>query len=203
MGPVAWWRVLDIVGRLAEAGWRRRGSELRPTPETAAWGLRTLETRLIGVVVGALQKAFDHDHARLDLEREQLDLQLAQIDAERARAEAALRLELRRHAAERALAHIRLTMVMGALIWLASALLVVWLPGAAGPAPRVLLGIGWVGLVGSLASGFLAHNRVDTWLADERPQGSLDATHARALSLMQLLLLIGLTFVAAGLLAAL
>ena len=55
-----------------------------------------LEAPLTNVVVAALKEAFDRDHARLELER-------AQLEEERRRAEQALRLELRRQAADREL----------------------------------------------------------------------------------------------------
>src|SRR6185295_19692398 len=60
-----------------------------------------LEARLSNVVVAALKEAFDRDHARLELER-------AQLEEQRRRAEEALRLELRRQAADRELARLRL-----------------------------------------------------------------------------------------------
>src|SRR5579862_5357282 len=58
------------------------------------------EARLTGVVVAALKEAFDRDHARLELEQ-------AQMAEDRRRQEEALRLELRRQAADRELSRLR------------------------------------------------------------------------------------------------
>ena len=70
-----------------------------------------LETRLAGVVVAALKEAFDRDTRRLDLEHEQMA-------AERLRAERALRLELRRQAADREIARVRLLAAAALASWL-------------------------------------------------------------------------------------
>ena len=91
-------RVLDTVTGLAQMTRRLKGGDPPATadgvpPPTA---LGQIETRLAGVVVAALKEAFDRDRARMDLER-------AHLEAERQRAEEALRAELRRQAAERAL----------------------------------------------------------------------------------------------------
>src|SRR5690349_24075380 len=84
--------------------------------------MANLETRLAGVVVAALKEAFDRDRARMDLER-------AQFDAERQRAEEALRAELQRQAAERALGQVRIIAAMAIGVGMISAALGVWMPG--------------------------------------------------------------------------
>jgi hypothetical protein len=112
-----------------------------------------VEARLTGVVVAALKEAFDRDHARLELER-------ARLDEERRRAEAALRLELRRQATERELVRLR---------WLGGAAMVGWIASigltAAGIigsslASRIALGAGWLLLLAALATAFLAQGQV-------------------------------------------
>src|SRR6187399_3504624 len=99
MGFSDWIRVVDTLGTLAG---RLKGGVLAPQQPGAPGAL---ETRLAGVVVAALKEAFDRDRARMDLER-------SQMEAERARAEEALRAELRRQASERALGQLRMIAVM-------------------------------------------------------------------------------------------
>ena len=81
----------------------------RLVPGTRALG--QLETRLAGVVVAALQEAFDRDSRRLELEREQLE-------AERRRAERLLQLELLRQAGDREVGRLRLLAGVAAGSWL-------------------------------------------------------------------------------------
>ena len=102
-----WMRVLDTVGGLVEltGKFRRRGPEEETLAGATARPGGALEARLAGVLVAALKEAFDRDSARLELER-------SQVDGERQRAEQALRAELRRQAAERALAHLRLIAII-------------------------------------------------------------------------------------------
>ena len=91
-----WLRLIDAALGMTDVARRLRAGREAPqtemTPGTAPGG--PLEARLAGVVVAALKEAFDRDSRRLELEREH-------IEAERARAEQALRLELRRQAGER------------------------------------------------------------------------------------------------------
>ena len=75
-----------------------------------------LEARLTNVVVAALKEAFDRDHARLELER-------AQLDDQRRRAEEAMRLELRRQAADREVGRLRLLAATALVGWIASVVL--------------------------------------------------------------------------------
>ena len=130
------------------------------TQPGAAQGLGgQLETRLTNVVVAALKEAFDRDHARLELER-------AQLDEERRRAEAALQLELRRQAADRELARLRLLAGASMVGWIAS--VAMFAAGAAGgstPA-RVALALGWLLLLGALGAAFTAQGRVGSSLPD-------------------------------------
>jgi hypothetical protein len=125
---------------------------------TAAQGLAgQLETRLTNVVVAALKEAFDRDHARLELER-------AQIEEQRRRAEEALRMELRRHAIDRELARLRLLAGTALVGWIAS--IVVLFVHPSDVASRVVLGVGWLFLLGSLGAAFTAQGRVNMQPSD-------------------------------------
>ena len=112
-----------------------------------------IETRLTNVVVAALKEAFDRDHARMELER-------AQLEEQRRRAEEALRLELRRQAADRELARLRLIGSAALIGWIASVLLVVVRLNSLSPAGRGLSAAGWLLLLGSLAAAFSAQGRL-------------------------------------------
>lgn len=118
-----------------------------------------LETRLAGVVVAALKEAFDRDRVRMDLER-------AQMDAERQRAEQALRAELRRQAAERALGQLRLIAVMAFVICMLSVAVGVWLPGLRSAGLRVLMGTGLALAVAALGCALAGSQQVSVWSAD-------------------------------------
>jgi hypothetical protein len=157
MGIAQWMRVLDTVGGLVQMTGRLR----RPAETDLAGGmgggpLGALETRLAGVVVAALKEAFDRDRARMDLER-------SHMDAERQRAEAALRAELRRQAADRAVGQLRLIAVMAIGIWMLSAALGVWLPGMRTGVSQILMGIGWLLSIATLACAFAAWQRISSW----------------------------------------
>lgn len=111
-----------------------------------------IETRLTNVVVAALKEAFDRDHARLELER-------AQIDEQRRRAEEALRMELRRQAIDRELARLRLLAGTALIGFIAS--IVVLFVHPSGVASRIVLGLGWLLLLGALGAAFSAQGRVN------------------------------------------
>src|SRR5688572_7779756 len=135
MGFAQWMRVLDTVAGLVQlTGRARRAPDAESGPlATTGGAIGQLETRLAGVVVAALKEAFDRDRARMDLER-------AQMESERQRAEDALRAELRRQAADRALGQLRLVAIMAVGIWMLSAALAALLPGMRSDAPRLLMG---------------------------------------------------------------
>lgn len=158
MGFAQWMRVLDTVGGLVQLTGRLGRSDSPVASNVGGAPIGQLETRLAGVVVAALKEAFDRDSARLELER-------SQIEAERARAEMALRAELRRQAAERALGQLRLIAVMSVGVWALSAALGTWLPGMTG-IPRLLLGAGWVLALATLGATFSGWRRIATWSAD-------------------------------------
>lgn len=148
----------DVARRFKEP------SSAPPRPETsisqtsAAQGLAgQIETRLTNVVVAALKEAFDRDHARLELER-------AQIEEQRRRAEEAMRLEIRRQAIDRELARLRLLAGTALIGWIASVAVV--FVHQSGVPSRVVLGVGWLLLLGALAAAFNAQGRVNAMTPD-------------------------------------
>jgi hypothetical protein len=160
MGFGNWLKVLDTLAGLAQLTGRvRGGGALEPAAPSAQGGLGQLETRLAGVVVAALKEAFDRDRARMDLER-------AHLDAERQRAEEALRAELRRQAADRALGQLRLISIMAIGTWMLSIALAVWIPGMRDGASRVLVGLAWLSAIGALGGSFAGSQHVSVWSAD-------------------------------------
>lgn len=195
-----WMRVFDTLNNLAQLSGRfRRGAsgggdaEQPPQP----WGaLGQLETRLAGVVVAALKEAFDRDRARMDLER-------AQFDAERQRAEEALRAELQRQAADRALGQVRIIAAMAIGVWMISAALGVWLPGMRGGIARGLLAGGWAFVLAALAAAFAAWQRISTWSASTASGNAASGGPALAERLAPWLLLCAIALSGASLLVAL
>jgi hypothetical protein len=125
----------------------------QPPPALAQNLAGQLEAPLTNVVVAALKEAFNRDHARLELER-------AQLEEERRRAEHALRQELRRQAADRELARLRLLAAVSLAGWIASVgMLAAGLAGGTTFA-RVLLAAGWLLLLGALGAAFNAQAHV-------------------------------------------
>ena len=147
-----------------------------------------LENRLTNVVVAALKEAFDRDHARLELER-------AHLDEERRRAEASLRLELRRQAVDREIARHRLLAGVSIAGWIVSVVLVA--TGAAGgsTAARVVVAVSWMLLLAALGAAFTAERRVSASLLD-----SDDALDVGVGTAAPWLLMVGLAATAASLL---
>lgn len=196
MGFAQWMRVLDTVNGLVQISGRfRRGPEDVPAPFTGPQPPGQLEARLAGVLVAALKEAFDRDRARMDLER-------TQMDAERQRAEEALRAELRRQAAERALGQLRMIAVMAIGVWMLSAALAVSLTGMREPLAKLLMGGGWVLSFAALGSAFAAWQHVSTWSADTRTIRSEPLPH-RAAAAAPWLLLASLALTGGSLLVAL
>jgi len=125
----------------------------QPPPALAQNLAGQLEAPLTNVVVAALKEAFNRDHARLELER-------AQLEEERRRAEHAMRQELRRQAADRELARLRLLAAVSFAGWIASVgMLAAGLAGATTFA-RVLLATGWLLLLGALGAAFNAQAQI-------------------------------------------
>lgn len=153
-------RAYDALMTLRDAARKLKAPASAAPPETsltqsaAAQGLAgQIETRLTNVVVAALKEAFDRDHARLELER-------AQIEEQRRRAEEALRFELRRQAIDREVARLRLLAGTALVGWIA-AIAVLFVHPSSVPS-RIVLGIGWLLLLGALGTAFNAQGRVNT-----------------------------------------
>ena len=197
MGVGKWMVVLDAVSGLAQLTERfRRPAATEPGAPLATGGpAGALETKLAGVLVAALKEAFDRDSTRLEMER-------SQIDAERARAEEALRAELRRQAGERALGQLRMITVMALFAWALSAALSVWLPGMRAGVPRALLGIGWMLSLGALGAALAGWQRISAWTAETRTERD-GALQVPAAAVAPWLLVGALALTAASLLAAL
>jgi hypothetical protein len=164
-------RAYDTVMALREAARKFKGPVSAPPPETslsqtaAAQGLAgQIETRLTNVVVAALKEAFERDHARLELER-------AQIEEERRRAEEALRHELRRQVIDRELARLRLLAGTALIGWIASIAVLFIHPS--GIPSRIILGLGWLLLLGALGAAFSAQGRITTDKAGSGDAGAL------------------------------
>jgi hypothetical protein len=178
MATAQWMKVLDTVSNLAQlwSGFAGKSQASAPsTPPHATGmaapfgagpsdprGLGPLETRLAGVVVAALKEAFDRDRARMDLERDTLE-------GERSRAERALAAELRRQAADRALAQLQLIAVFAGLALLVSGVLAAWIGGMRDGTAAVLLTIGWTLAVAALGCVFAAWQQVSRWASQTDP----------------------------------
>ena len=196
MNIASLFRVVDALVAFRDVAKRfTNGSQTQPETthvpaSTQAPGLAgQIETRLTNVVVAALKEAYDRDHARLELER-------AHLEEERRRAEAALQAELRRQAADRELARLRLLAGAAMVGWIASiATLAGGLAGGTGAA-RGVLAFGWLLLLGSLGAAFTAQGRVGA----SAPTGSR-SDHAAGFAVAALWLLIaGLAATAVSLL---
>jgi hypothetical protein len=137
------------------------------TPQAAGQALPgQIETRLTNVVVAALKEAFDRDHARLELER-------LQIEEQRRRAEATLRLELRRQASDREVGRLRLLAGAAMVGWIASVLMLVLRTAAMSTPSRAAIAVGWLLLLGALGAAFTAQGRIATLSPDDdRPLDS-------------------------------
>ena len=118
-----------------------------------------VEARLTGVVIAALKEAFDRDHARLELER-------AQLDEQRRRAEESLRAELRRQAADREVARLRLIAGTALGGWVAAVALMVVRLGDSSVVSRGVSAAGWLLLLAALGTAFMAQGRVSASVAD-------------------------------------
>lgn len=207
MAMGGWLRALDVLSGLLDMGQRlRRGTSSAPRSGDGGDALSVsagtgvsgpLEARLAGVLVAALKEAFDRDRTRLELEQ-------AQAEAERHRAEDAMRLELRRQAGDRAVAHARLLIVLAVAAWISSALLLALLPGARAVPARGVLAVAWTLLIGCVGTSFASYSAVATWLGRLRPSaadpGDVPAEVVGRTS--GFLLIAGLAAVAAALLLA-
>jgi hypothetical protein len=173
------WKVAQAIFGIADVSRRvlNPGASVREQPgsdlEAAGGGLLGhVEARLTGVMISALKEAFDRDAARLDAER-------AALDDQRRRADEALRLELVRQAADRALTRLRSVGVLALTIWIVSVLFAMQLPGSFAGAARIVLACGWAALLGAMGASFAAHGQVSRWV------GTAQATRASAADLTE------------------
>lgn len=171
MNVLTLFKAVDALMAFREAAKRFTGSgatssdAARPpepaAPPAAMQGLAgQIETRLTNVVVAALKEAFDRDHTRLELER-------AQMDEQRRRAEAALRFEVRRQAADRELARLRLVAGAAMVGWIASVVMLG--AGFVGESTvaRVCIAGGWALLLGALGAAFSGQQRIGASLPED------------------------------------
>ena len=165
-------RAYDAIMAFRDATRRFREKPAEETSLTAAQaptGLAgQIEARLTNVVVAALKEAFDRDHARLELER-------AQIEEQRRRAEEALRLELRRQVLDRELGRLRMLAGTALVGWLSSVLVLGTRAASMPPASRIVLAIGWLFLLGSLAAAFVAQGRINAMVVGDEATPSSGA----------------------------
>jgi len=188
--PIPWLQLIDAGLGLANFARGRKAEsaagELRPDQqlEAASRAPGGLEARLAGVVVAALKEAFDRDSRRLDLER-------AQLAAERARAERALQLELQRQAGDREIGRLRLLGGAAGAAWLGT-LVMSSRVLAGGAAARIVLGVGWLFLLGAIAAAFIAQSRVAAAVeALANGDGGANAIRSGASAAVALWLMIG------------
>lgn len=192
MNFAVFFKALDTVMVIREAAKRLKGEP--PPPEsslatTAPSGLSgQIEARLTNVVVAALKEAFDRDHARMELER-------AQLDEQRRRAEEAMRAELRRQAADREVGRLRLLAGTALVGWIASVVMLVARIGSASTVSRMVIGAGWLMLLGALGAAFTAQGRVGASASD----GTATPDDGRAGAAALWLLLAGLALTAISL----
>lgn len=154
-------KAFDTIVILRDAARRFKApAPPQPSSETTAMSAGgptalsgAIEARLTGVVVAALKEAFDRDHARLELER-------AQLDEQRRRAEESLRAELRRQAADREVARLRLIAGTALGGWVAAVALMVVRLGDASTLSRAVSAGGWLLLLAALGTAFMAQGRV-------------------------------------------
>jgi hypothetical protein len=195
--PVPWLSLVEAALGLTDlARTRWKGTPSQPQDpqrqlEVGGGALGGLETRLAGVVVAALQEAFDRDSRRLDLEREQQA-------AERDRAERALRLELRRQAGDREIGRLRLLGGLAAASWVATLMFSTQAIGG-GAGARLALGAGWMMLLGAFGAAFAGQSRVADALS-RTDEGSISSGLPGAFALI--LLVGGLALVAVAVLVA-
>jgi hypothetical protein len=148
-----------------------------PSPAAVQNLAGQLEAPLTNVVVAALKEAFNRDHARLELER-------THLEEERRRAEQALRLELRRQAADRELGRLRLLAAAALVGWIASVGMFAGGFAGASLTARVVVAVGWLFLLVALGMAFTAQGQVSAAAADGERQA---ATPAAQMSLWLLI----------------
>src|SRR4051794_10412890 len=190
--------IADVSRRVLNPAAGERQNPVTDLDTTAGGLLGHVEARLTSVAISALKEAFDRDAARLEAER-------AALEEQRRRAEEALRLELVRQAADRALTRERSVGVLALAVWIVSVVFAMRLPAGFAGAGRILLACGWAALLGAMAASFASHEHISRWV------GAAQASRATAADLpgsgpsqaAPWLVLAGLALVAGSLLLAL
>jgi hypothetical protein len=173
----------EVAKRVAGGAPHVADSGLVQAPSAGITG--QIEARLTNVVMAALKEAFDRDHARMELER-------AQMEEQRRRAEEALRQELRRQAADRELARLRILAITALVGWIASVSVFIARISAVSLAGKLVMAGGWVCLLATMAIAFSAQGRV----GDEIVKGRDVVAAARPGSIAVWLLTAGLALAA-------
>ena len=130
---------------------RSREGELTEAPRGGLAG--QLEAGLTNVVLAALKEAFDRDHARLEMER-------AHLEEQRLRAEAAMRMEMRRQTAEREAGRLKLLAATSLIGWVVSVVMFAARIDHLGAASRWAQGAGWLLLLAAMGSAFSAYSKM-------------------------------------------
>jgi hypothetical protein len=130
---------------------RSREGELTETPRVGLAG--QFEAGLTNVVLAALKEAFDRDHARLEMER-------AHLEEQRLRAEASMRMEMRRQAADREAGRLKLLAVTALIGWIVSMVLLVPRIGHITVVSQLAVAVGCLLLLAALGCAFAAHGRI-------------------------------------------
>ncbi len=157
-----------------------------------------LEARLAGVLVSALKEAFDRDRAHMEMEREQ-------IEHDRKRAEELTRLELLRQAGERELQNVRGSVVVALVVWMTSVVFMMLHRGPFGVTGLILLGLGWLFLLVSLAASFVSYRQVSAAVlrASQDPAAIVALARNKLGPVVPAMIVLGLACTAASLLLAL
>ncbi len=146
---MAWLMLVDaLMGAVDMVRWARRRSLPAVSKRDG-----TVEGRLAGAAVSAVSDFFDRDRDRLELERERLEV-------DRARADRLLTLELLRQAGDREMGRLRVVTAVASASWLGCLALALAGAETAGVFPRIMSGIGWTLILGSLAASLVAQRHV-------------------------------------------
>jgi hypothetical protein len=165
-------KAMDGIMTLVDSikGTKQPATRESQQPETPTVGLaEQLQAGLTNVVVAALKEAFDRDRARLEMEQ-------AQLEEQRIRAEAALRLEMRRQAADREAGRLKIlggTVLLG---WLVDVAILVSRGGSITTVSRITVATGSLLLLAALRFVFLAYGRISNSLEAESqaPDSTVD-----------------------------
>jgi hypothetical protein len=165
-------KAMDGIVTLVDSIKGTKEPAARPSqqPEAPTVGLaEQLQAGLTNVVVAALKEAFDRDRARLEMEQ-------AQLEEQRIRAEAALRLEMRRQAVDREAGRLRILGGTALIGWLVDVALLLSRGGSMTTASRIVVATGSLLLLAALRFVFLAYSRISnsTEAEPQTPQSNLD-----------------------------